>query len=109
MEADQVGTFYGQCNQICGQDHSRMPISVKAVSEADFKTWIEAGEKVRVGSGPTQDRIEVMWLETVPARRIAGLAAGESVERLRCLRFLTPTAMTTLMVTLMTMTISPAS
>ena len=45
MEADQVGTFYGECNQICGQDHSRMPISVKAVSEADFKTWIEAAKK----------------------------------------------------------------
>jgi cytochrome c oxidase subunit 2 len=45
MEADQVGTFYGECNQICGQDHSRMPISVKAVSEADFKTWIEEAKK----------------------------------------------------------------
>ncbi len=45
MEADQVGTFYGECNQICGQDHSRMPISVKAVSEADFKTWVEEAKK----------------------------------------------------------------
>jgi cytochrome c oxidase subunit 2 len=45
MEADQIGTFYGECNQICGQDHSRMPISVKAVSEADFKTWVEQAKK----------------------------------------------------------------
>ena len=45
LEADQVGTFYGECNQICGQDHSRMPISVKAVSEADFKTWVEEAKK----------------------------------------------------------------
>jgi cytochrome c oxidase subunit II len=45
LEADQTGTFYGECNQICGQDHSRMPISVKAVSEADFKTWVEAAKK----------------------------------------------------------------
>jgi cytochrome c oxidase subunit 2 len=45
MEADQVGTFYGECNQICGQDHSRMPISVKAVSEADFKAWVEEAKK----------------------------------------------------------------
>jgi cytochrome c oxidase subunit II len=45
MEADQVGTFYGECNQICGQDHSRMPISVKAVSQEDFKTWVEAAKK----------------------------------------------------------------
>ncbi|HET6308581.1 MAG TPA: hypothetical protein VFG12_15430 [Rhodopila sp.] len=45
MEADQVGTFYGECNQICGQDHSRMPIAVKAVSEADFAAWVAAAKK----------------------------------------------------------------
>jgi cytochrome c oxidase subunit II len=45
MEADREGTFYGECNQICGQDHSRMPISVKAVSEADFKAWVEQAKK----------------------------------------------------------------
>ena len=45
MQADQIGTFYGECNQICGQDHSRMPIAVRAVSEADFKAWIEQTKK----------------------------------------------------------------
>ena len=45
MEADQVGTFYGECNQICGQDHSRMPIAVKAVSEADFVAWVAEAKK----------------------------------------------------------------
>jgi cytochrome c oxidase subunit II len=52
MEADQVGTFYGECNQICGQDHSRMPISVKAVSEADFKTWVEEAKKSASAGAP---------------------------------------------------------
>jgi cytochrome c oxidase subunit 2 len=45
LEADQAGVFYGECNQICGQDHSRMPIAVRAVSEADFKTWVEEAKK----------------------------------------------------------------
>jgi cytochrome c oxidase subunit 2 len=45
MEADQAGTFYGECNQICGQDHSRMPIAVKAVSEADFEAWVAEAKK----------------------------------------------------------------
>jgi cytochrome c oxidase subunit 2 len=45
LVADQVGTFYGECNQICGQDHSRMAIAVKAVSEADFKTWVDQAKK----------------------------------------------------------------
>jgi cytochrome c oxidase subunit 2 len=52
MEADQIGTFYGECNQICGQDHSRMPISVKAVSEADFKTWVETAKKAASAAQP---------------------------------------------------------
>jgi cytochrome c oxidase subunit II len=45
MEADQAGTFYGECNQICGQDHSRMPIAVKAVSGADFAAWVAETKK----------------------------------------------------------------
>jgi cytochrome c oxidase subunit 2 len=45
MEADQVGTFYGECNQICGQNHNRMPISVRAVSEEDFKAWAATAKK----------------------------------------------------------------
>jgi cytochrome c oxidase subunit II len=45
MEAEKTGVFYGECNQICGQDHSRMPIAVRAVSEADFKTWLDAAKK----------------------------------------------------------------
>lgn len=45
LEAAQVGTFYGECNQICGQNHSRMPIAVRAVSDADFKAWVEQTKK----------------------------------------------------------------
>jgi cytochrome c oxidase subunit II len=52
MEADQIGTFYGECNQICGQDHSRMPISVKAVSEADFNAWIAQEKKSAAAALP---------------------------------------------------------
>jgi cytochrome c oxidase subunit 2 len=45
LEADRTGTFYGECNQICGTDHSRMPISVRAVSDADFAAWVEQTKK----------------------------------------------------------------
>ncbi len=45
LEANQTGTFYGECNQICGQNHSRMPISVKAVTPADFETWAKNQQK----------------------------------------------------------------
>ena len=34
------GTFYGECNQICGTNHSRMPIVVHAVPEKEFQAWL---------------------------------------------------------------------
>ena len=39
VKIDRQGTFYGQCNQICGVNHPFMPIEVKAVSADQFKTW----------------------------------------------------------------------
>jgi cytochrome c oxidase subunit 2 len=40
FKATQTGTFYGQCSQLCGTDHSFMPIEVKVVSQADFDAWV---------------------------------------------------------------------
>lgn len=45
LRADKPGVYYGECNQICGQDHSRMPIAVHAVPEAEFTAWIEQAKK----------------------------------------------------------------
>ncbi|MFC3001001.1 cytochrome c oxidase subunit II [Falsiroseomonas tokyonensis] len=39
MRADRPGTFYGQCNQICGVNHWFMPIVVRAVPPAEFEAW----------------------------------------------------------------------
>nr|AGN71566.1 cytochrome c oxidase subunit II [Spea bombifrons] len=33
------GVFYGQCSEICGANHSFMPIVVEATPAADFNTW----------------------------------------------------------------------
>jgi cytochrome c oxidase subunit II len=41
FRADKPGVFYGECNQICGTNHSRMPIVVRAVSPEDFATWLD--------------------------------------------------------------------
>ena len=42
FKANQTGTFYGQCSQLCGEDHSFMPIEVKVVSQADFDAWVKS-------------------------------------------------------------------
>jgi cytochrome c oxidase subunit 2 len=45
VEIDQPGDYYGECNQICGINHSRMPIMVHAVTQADFATWMQAQQR----------------------------------------------------------------
>lgn len=39
--AKRPGLYYGQCSEICGSDHSFMPIVVEAVSQEKFVNWIE--------------------------------------------------------------------
>jgi cytochrome c oxidase subunit II len=41
VNIERPGTYYGECNQICGTNHSRMPISIKAVPEAEFEQWLK--------------------------------------------------------------------
>jgi len=41
VRVDKPGRFYGECNQVCGMNHSQMPIVVEALSEQDFKSWTE--------------------------------------------------------------------
>ena len=45
FKAEKVGTYYGQCSQLCGARHAFMPIEVKVVSEADFETWLAAAKR----------------------------------------------------------------
>ena len=40
VRIDKEGTFYGQCSQLCGQNHAYMPIEVKAVSKEAFADWV---------------------------------------------------------------------
>nr|YP_010586487.1 cytochrome c oxidase subunit II [Pseudoneureclipsis sibuyana]UZZ44288.1 cytochrome c oxidase subunit II [Pseudoneureclipsis sibuyana] len=36
----QPGVFFGQCSEICGTNHSFMPISVESISLKSFNKWI---------------------------------------------------------------------
>lgn len=38
---NRPGVFHGQCSEICGSDHSFMPIVVEGVSREKFVNWIE--------------------------------------------------------------------
>lgn len=40
FEVYKEGTYYGQCSEICGILHYKMPIEVKVVSKAEFARWV---------------------------------------------------------------------
>lgn len=41
FEVDREGVYFGQCSELCGKDHSYMPIVVKAVSQEVYDQWLE--------------------------------------------------------------------
>ena len=40
FKADKIGTYRGQCVELCGKDHGFMPIVVEVVSEEDYAAWV---------------------------------------------------------------------
>lgn len=38
---NRPGVFYGQCSEICGANHSFIPIRVEAINPKDFLNWIK--------------------------------------------------------------------
>ena len=45
FKATKLGMFYGQCSELCGKDHSFMPIVVRVVNDQEFATWVEGAKK----------------------------------------------------------------
>ena len=46
FKAEKVGTYYGQCSELCGIKHAFMPITVKVVTDEEYEVWLsEAKEK----------------------------------------------------------------
>ena len=54
ISVKEEGIYFGQCSQICGMNHSYMPIAVRVVSKADFDKWV-ADKKKAAGLAPATD------------------------------------------------------
>lgn len=55
FKATHEGTYYGQCSELCGMNHSFMPIAIRVVSEEKFNEWLayaknEFGQSARAPS-----------------------------------------------------------
>jgi len=75
FRAEQVGDFYGQCQELCGKEHAYMPIHVKVVSAADYTAWVAV--KAKEAAAKADDPSKVWTLVDLKAR-------GEKVYAANC-------------------------
>ena len=40
FRAEEIGTFRGQCTELCGKEHAFMPIVVRVVAAEDYSKWV---------------------------------------------------------------------
>jgi len=58
--SEKLGVFRGQCAELCGQDHAFMPIVVRVVSDADYKTWL-AKKKLAADAAAAEASSNKVW------------------------------------------------
>jgi cytochrome c oxidase subunit II len=61
LEADEPGTYRGQCAEYCNLSHANMRLRVVAQEPLDFGTWVEEqkGPAVKPESGPAAEGYEL--------------------------------------------------
>jgi cytochrome c oxidase subunit 2 len=55
VKIERPGMYYGQCSELCGNNHGFMPIQVEAVSKEQFARWIEEAKRKFASSLPASD------------------------------------------------------
>ena len=77
FRADKVGTFRGQCAELCGKDHGYMPIVVEVKEQADYDMWL--ADKKAKSAAASQDAnkvYSVAELKTMGEKIYADNCAG---------------------------------
>ena len=50
FNADTEGVYFGQCSELCGKDHSYMPITLKVVSQEVYDAWLKGAIEEYAGT-----------------------------------------------------------
>ncbi len=53
VDEGKEGVYFGQCSELCGKDHAYMPITVKAVTQAEYETWLAGAREEYAAIAPT--------------------------------------------------------
>ena len=69
FKVERPGTYYGECNQICGVNHGYMPIKIVAVPTDDFQRWLVDAKKkfAHDDSGAATVRVAAAGASPAPA------------------------------------------
>ena len=51
IKPTEVGTYRGQCSELCGKDHGFMPIVVDTMEQVDFDAWVAKQKSVSASQG----------------------------------------------------------
>ncbi len=54
VKVNKPGIYYGECNQVCGTNHSAMPIAVEALAPDEFAKWAEQAKTKFAVKGPEE-------------------------------------------------------
>ena len=54
FKAEKVGTYYGQCSELCGIQHAFMPITVRVVTDEEYAKWLSEA-KMKFANKPITD------------------------------------------------------
>ena len=74
FKAETIGTYRGQCVELCGRNHAFMPIVVKVVSAGDYTKWVDGKKKEMAAA---QDDPNKVWtLDDLKARGAKVYAAN---------------------------------
>jgi cytochrome c oxidase subunit 2 len=67
FRADKVGTYRGQCAELCGRDHGFMPVVVKVVEQAEYDTWLASQKAARQAAAAPAAQTASVPAAVVPA------------------------------------------
>jgi cytochrome c oxidase subunit II len=57
LKIDQVGTWRGECAELCGAGHSTMQIIVQAMDKADYDIWVRVQKSGQHAAAPTSPKL----------------------------------------------------
>lgn len=57
FRAEETGTYYGQCSEICGVKHAYMPIEIRVVTQAEFDAWVAERQTAQLSPAPGGARV----------------------------------------------------